>query len=271
MHGIIEKMHTQFEQPVRYSLVLAAKPIELNSLIGLKIQFNFSGRIFCLHCQQAIKKTFNQGYCYRCFVRLAACDSCMIKPETCHYGQGTCREPTWAQSFCFQAHSVYLANSSGLKVGITRQTQIPTRWLDQGATQALAILRASNRHISGLAEVILARHVSDKTQWQQMLKRSAPTLDLAAEARQLLQSCESELNQLRQTFGATSLVELTEAAVTIEFPIQHYPTQIKSLNFDKTAEISGVLLGIKGQYLILDSGVLNLRKFGGYEITLIVI
>jgi hypothetical protein len=47
-----------------------------------------------------------------------------------------------------------------------------------------------------------------------------------------------------------------------------YPTKVVSLNFDKTPVISGVLEGIKGQYLLLDVGVLNIRKFSSYNLTL---
>lgn len=271
MIGRLDKMKTTLASPVNYQLPLDEQRLALNPLIGQNIKLVYTGQIFCLHCGNKTKKSFSQGYCYPCFIKLAQCDMCIMKPETCHYDKGTCREPQWAQQFCFQPHFVYLANSSALKVGITRGTQIPTRWIDQGATQALPILQAGSRYISGLAEVAIARHVSDKTSWQQMLKSSATTLDLKTEAQQLLSLCESELAAIRQQFGEQSLQVLAdEQEVEINFPVQVYPSKVKSFNLDTNPEVAGVLQGIKGQYLILDTGVINIRKFSGYKVEFIV-
>lgn len=270
MIGTLAKMKTTLKSPVHYQLSLGDEKIELNTLLGETLKLTYQGHIFCVNCGNKTKKSFNQGYCYPCFIRLAHCDMCMMKPEICHYEKGTCREPTWAQSFCFSPHSVYLANSSALKVGITRQTQIPTRWIDQGATQALPILQAATRFISGLAEVVLAKHVSDKTSWQKMLKNSAISLDLKAESAWLLKSCELELAAIRQQFGNQSLMALPNAKVVeINFPVAVYPTKVKSFNLDTDVEVTGILQGIKGQYLLLDTGVINIRKFAGYHVELI--
>lgn len=262
MQGYTEKMRCQLSDVVQYQLLLNEQPIPLNPYLGQSIDLQFTGRIACVHCQKPIKKTFNQGYCYACFQQLAQCDLCIMKPETCHYAQGTCREPDWAKNFCFQPHVVYLANSSGLKVGITRQTQLPTRWLDQGATQALPIIETTSRYIAGLIEVIFARHVSDKTNWQQMLKADAVKLDLLAERDRLLELCQTELSALSSHYQL-----LHEAVLDIKFPVLQYPKKIKSFNFDNQTNVSGTLQGIKGQYLLLDTGVLNLRKFTGYELS----
>jgi hypothetical protein len=265
--GTLAKLKTRLTHPVNYQLPLSHQPLELNPLLNQPIKLHYLGRIFCLHCGKLTKKSFNQGYCYPCFTKLAQCDMCILKPETCHFHQGTCREPDWAQQFCFQPHIVYLANSSALKVGITRQTQLPTRWIDQGATQALPILQAASRQISGLAETAIAQHVSDKTSWQQMLKNSPPSLDLKQSAAQLLTLCEAELDAIRRRFGADSLTVLSaENPVEIHFPVNVYPTKVKSFNLETQAEVCGILQGIKGQYLLLDSGVINIRKFSGYEI-----
>lgn len=270
MIGTLAKMKTELAQPVNYQLPLGDNLIPLNPLLGQAIKLSYQGQIFCVHCGSKTKKSFNQGYCYPCFIKLAQCDMCIVKPETCHYDKGTCREPQWALDFCFQPHFVYLANSSALKVGITRQTQMPTRWIDQGATQALPILQAASRYISGLAEVAIAQHVSDKTSWQQMLKNSATALDLKTEAARLLNLCESELNVIKQQFGEQSLVLLPDATVVeINFPVQVYPTKVKSFNLDTNPEVTGVLQGIKGQYLLLDTGVINIRKFAGYQVEFI--
>lgn len=267
MQGITQKMHTRLSQPVQYQLLLNDERIDLNDYLGKAIHLRFTGRITCVHCHKAIKKSFNQGYCYPCFSKLAQCDMCIMKPETCHYHQGTCREPTWGERFCFQTHTVYLANSSGIKVGITRQTQIPTRWIDQGAVQALPIFSVGSRYLAGMIEVVLAQHVSDKTSWQQMLKSQPAAIDLIAQRNNLLEKCAAELAAIRQQFASTQMdVLFDEAVVDIQYPINHYPSKIKSFNFDQQPDVSGILQGIKGQYLLLDTGVLNIRKFTGYEL-----
>jgi len=270
MQGFIRKMVTQLTQPVRYQLPLSEQLIDLNPLIGQSIRLRYTGQITCVHCQRKTKKSFSQGYCYPCFKALAQCDLCIMKPETCHYEAGTCRDPEWGQTFCMQPHIVYLANSSGIKVGITRETQIPTRWIDQGATQALPILKVSSRYLSGLVEVIIAQHVSDKTSWQKMLKGQAQNVDLIAKRDELLSVCEQEIAALKPRLGEEAIEFLHEEIVAIEFPVETYPEKVKSFNFDKTPEVSGILRGIKGQYLLLDSGVINLRKFSGYEVELVV-
>jgi hypothetical protein len=267
MQGYTEKMHSQLNQPVQYQLVLNDENIDLNPYLGKSIKLRFTGKIACVHCHKTIKKTFNQGYCYPCFISLAQCDMCIMKPETCHYHLGTCREPSWGETFCFQAHIVYLANSSGIKVGITRQTQVPTRWIDQGAVQALPIFKVASRYLAGLIEVTLAKHVSDKTSWQKMLKSQPEAIDLIAQRDLLLALCEAELTQIKQQFAPDAIELLSnEPIIDIAFPIQHYPNKLKSFNFDQQPEAAGVLQGIKGQYLLLDTGVLNIRKFAGYEL-----
>jgi hypothetical protein len=267
MLGNLSKMKTEWVAPVNYQLSLSNQLINLNPLIGQSIKLVYSGHIICIHCLKKTKKSFNQGYCYRCFRSLAQCDLCIMKPERCHYQQGTCRDPQWGDEFCMQPHFVYLANSSGVKVGITRHTQIPTRWIDQGAIQALPIFKVSNRYLSGLIEVIIAKHVSDKTSWQKMLKSKPEKVDLIAKRDELLSLCKSELNEIKQSVGENSIELLVnEKIIDIDFPIANYPIKVKSLNFDKEAEVSGLLEGIKGQYLFLDTGVINIRKFTGYEI-----
>ncbi len=263
-------MQVELVNPIRYQLPLSEQLIELNPLIGKSITLVFTGKISCIHCDRSIRKTFNQGYCYPCLISLAQCDLCIMKPETCHFEAGTCREPNWAEAFCFQPHYVYLANSSGVKVGITRETQIPIRWIDQGAIQALPIIKVKSRYISGLVEVVIAQHVSDKTSWQRMLKNLVEPVDLKQKRDELLVLCQSEIDDIAKRFGEGSIDFLDEACVDINFPVETYPLKVKSFNFDKTPEVSGVLQGIKGQYLIFDTGVINIRKFSGYEVELIV-
>lgn len=268
--GILRKMEVALDAPVRYQLVLGDdQRVDMNALIGQPLELTWAGTIHCLHCGRSTKKSFNQGYCYPCFTRLPQCDSCIVKPETCHYSEGTCRDPAWGARNCFAPHVVYLANSSGLKVGITRGQQIPTRWIDQGAVQALPILEVDNRLHSGLLEQVFAAHVSDKTNWRAMLKGQVAVLDLAAERERLFALCADELASLRQRFGTEAIRALPEReAVKIDYPVLEYPLKVATFNLDKNPQVSGTLMGIKGQYLILDSGVINLRKYGAYRVSI---
>ena len=267
--GIVRKMRSRLGQPVSYSARLDDNEIALNPLIDQQLKLVFSGSIYCIHCNRKTNKSFNQGYCYPCFQKLAQCDSCIIHPERCHFEQGTCREPAWGEKYCMQDHIVYLANSSGLKVGITRATQVPTRWIDQGATQALAIMRVRSRLQSGTLEMAFKQHVADKTNWRDMLKGKAAELDMAGERDRLLAACEEDVKELMARFGFFAISVLKGIdAVSIDYPVQAYPEKITSLNFDKEPVVSGILKGIKGQYLIFDSGVINLRRFSGYEVEL---
>jgi hypothetical protein len=267
--GNIRKLTTELRATVQYQLPIGEDRVEMTDLIGKALTFTTTGEINCIHCGRKTSKSFNQGYCYPCFQSLAQCDSCIIKPEQCHYFEGSCREPDWGEQHCLQDHYVYLANSSGIKVGITRGTQIPTRWMDQGATQALPIFRVRNRLVSGLVEVALKQHVSDKTHWQRMLKGEAEPVDLAARRDELVETCQPELQEILARQGGDAFTYLEqEAVVSIRYPVEEYPVKVKSFNLDKTPRVSGVLQGIKGQYLILDTGVLNIRKFSGYKVTL---
>jgi len=267
--GNIQKMRTQLNETVQYHLPIGDELVDMNTLIGSPIKFTHTSEINCVACGRKTKKSFNQGFCYPCFQSLAQCDSCIIKPEKCHYAEGTCREPQWGEKNCLADHYVYLANSSGIKVGITRGTQVPTRWMDQGATQALPIFRVKNRLTSGLVEVIFKNHVADKTSWQKMLKGAADPQNMQAKRDDLFSQCETELKELANTLDDDAITYLNnEETVNINFPVNIYPEKVKSFNFDKTPEVSGILNGIKGQYLILDTGVLNMRKFGGYQLSL---
>lgn len=258
---------TSADTPVQYQLPLDDERVALNDYIGKPLSLRFRGEIHCIECGRLTNKSYSQGFCYPCFISLAACDMCIMKPETCHFHKGTCREPEWAEDHCMQDHFVYLANSSGLKVGITRGSQLPTRWIDQGATQALAIYRVKNRLLSGLIEVALKAHVSDRTDWRKMLKGEAEVLDLASKRDGLVEAAEKQISAIRKSHADEDIEYLEDAEpMTLSFPVDNYPEKVKSLNFDKTAEIEGTLQGIKGQYLILDSGVLNIRKFAGYHV-----
>lgn len=274
MQGKLRKMITDLSDTVQYRLPLvqadnsAALFIDMNKLIGKNIKLSFQGEITCIACGDKTKKSYSQGYCYMCMKSLPECDMCIMKPETCHYAAGTCRDSAWGDEHCMQKHFVYLANSSGLKVGITRGTQVPTRWMDQGAVQALPIFQVKNRLMSGLLEIIIKKHMSDKTDWRKMLKGVIEEVDLEARRDEVFETCHDEIEALKQEHGEDSLTPVIEDLVDISYPVDQYPEKVKSFNFDKTPEIEGKLNGIKGQYLILDTGVLNIRKFTGYNVQL---
>ena len=179
--GFLQKLRIEVNsgQVVQYSLMLDGKAYPLNKFIGKQIEFTFLGEIQCMNCKRPVKKTFNQGYCYPCFISLAACDLCIMKPELCHYHKGTCREPEWGLAHCMQPHVVYLANTSQVKVGITRLTQVPTRWIDQGATQAVPVFQVEKRYHAGLIEIELAKRFADKTNWRNLLKSIPEAVNLA--------------------------------------------------------------------------------------------
>ena len=272
--GHLAKMETQLYQAsgaVSYQMVLDDQRVPMNPLIGQTLSLKYLGDINCQHCGRRSKTSFNQGYCYPCFSKLAQCDSCIISPEKCHFHHGTCREPEWGETYCFTDHFVYLANSSGIKVGITRGTQLPTRWIDQGATQGLPIFRVKTRYQAGLIEDRLRSHVADKTHWQKMLKGNAEAVDLAAQRDELFEKSGPELALLEEQFGVQALQRLYDVPSTdIVFPVSQWPDKISSLNMDKQPLIQGVLQGIKGQYLLFDTGVINIRKYTAYRVQLSV-
>jgi hypothetical protein len=202
--------------------------------------------------------------------KLAQCDVCIMAPEKCHYDAGTCREPSWGEQFCMTDHVVYLANSSGIKVGITRATQLPTRWLDQGASQALPIMRVATRQQSGLVEDVLRSQVPDRTNWRTLLKGDAEVLDLPAIREQIFEACADGLRELQGRFGLQAIQPLPDAEVVeMRYPVEAYPKKIVSFNLDKDPVAEGTLLGIKGQYLIFDTGVINIRKYTAYQLAVL--
>jgi len=266
--GALRKMETALADPVQYTLRVDDDSLPLNPLLGQTVQLEYQGEIQCIHCGRKTAKSFNQGYCYPCFKRLAQCDSCILKPEQCHYHLGTCREPEWGERHCMIEHVVYLANTSGIKVGITRHSQVPTRWMDQGATQARPIFRVATRLHSGLVERAFRAHVADKTNWRAMLKGDARPCDLEAQRRRLLADCAEEIDALQREHGLSAITPLADAAeVSIRYPVLEYPQKVRSFNLDKDPLVEGTLLGIKGQYLIFDTGVINMRKYGGYVVS----
>lgn len=186
--GTLKKLKVSTDESglAHYKLSLSNQEIALNEVLGKKISLHFLQKIHCIHCGKETRKSFAQGFCYSCFRKIPEADLCLVRPETCHFHKGTCRDSEWGMKHCFVGHTVYLANSSGLKVGITRTYNELTRWLDQGASQALPILRVNKRLDAGIIESILKTHVSDKTNWRLLLKKDAEPIDLYAKRDELL-------------------------------------------------------------------------------------
>lgn len=256
--GVLTKMQTEFSTPIQYYLVFENSFLNLNQLLEKSLEINFVG-YQCLNCGKK-KKIFRQGFCYDCFMSSAAAGDWIMKPElsTAHLDIED-RDLEYEKKVQLQPHIVYLALSSEVKVGVTRKTQVPTRWIDQGAVQALPIVEVPNRYLAGITEVALKEHYADKTNWQKMLKNEIPSVDLIAEKASLKDFIPAEV----QEFYDQSKDELYQ----LHYPVLEYPSKVNSLNLDKTPNFSGKLKGIKGQYLIFEDGtVFNIRTFEGYVV-----
>ena len=257
--GNLRKMQTRLEDVAHYTLVLNGKPIDMNAKIGKTIRLSFDGTINCIACGRTTKKSFGQGFCFPCFRDAPESSECILRPELCRAHEGEARDMAWAEKHCLVEQIVYLARSSAIKVGITRASQMPTRWIDQGASDAIVFARVPNRYTAGLVEVAMKEHLTDRTNWQRMLKNEVIDADLVATKASLTETLDPDLRQF---------VDTDDTICTINYPVERYPEKVKSVGFDKQAEIEGCLAGIKGQYLIFDDNrVLNIRKHNGYSIT----
>jgi len=260
LSGNLRKMQTRLEGVARYTLMLDGVPVNMNAKIGSTIRLRFDGQINCIACGRLTKKSFGQGFCYPCFRDAPEASECIIRPELCRAHEGEARNMAWAEEHCLVEQIVYLARSSAIKVGITRASQMPTRWIDQGATDAIVFARVPNRYTAGLVEVAMKEHLTDRTNWQRMLKNEVIDADLVATKASLADTVDAELRQF---------IDPDDTVCSIDYPVDRYPEKVKSVGFDKQAEIEGCLAGIKGQYLIFDDNrVLNIRKHNGYRISL---
>ena len=260
MEGLLHKMIVKLDDDVSYTLRLS-ESLCMNDFIGKSISLSWNGTIECAICKKGTKKSFGDGLCYNCFANAPQAAECIIRPELCraHLGEG--RDPEWEEAHHNQPHVVYLAASDCVKVGVTRDTQIPTRWIDQGASSAIRLAETPNRYEAGRLEVELKQFFTDKTNWQRMLKNEVDDeIDLVEEKWTLHDKLPSDL---------TTYFSENDEVIEINYPVLEFPEKVKSLSFDKTAEISGKLMGIKGQYLLFDEGrVLNIRRHTGYFVTI---
>ncbi len=258
--GVLTKMQTEFGNPIQYYLVFEEDFLHMNQLLGKDIEIAFSG-YQCLNCAKN-KKIYRQGFCYDCFYASPAAGDWIMKPElsTAHLGIAD-RDLDYESKVQLQPHIVYLALSSEVKVGVTRKTQVPTRWIDQGAEKALAILELPNRYLAGITEVALKSHFSDKTNWRKMLTNDIVSLDLLSYKSEVFDKLPLEVRDYFDIDKA-DLYELY-------YPVLEYPKKINSLNLDKEPSYKGNLIGIKGQYLLFRDGtVFNIRGFEGYKVTI---
>jgi len=267
--GTLRKMRVEEADPIRYFLKDGWFEPEnrvddhlVNDYLGRDLFIDFTGQINCTACGRKIKKTFNQGFCFPCAQSRAEADICIVKPELCHHGEADnpCRDEAFAQAQCFQPHVLYCSLTSGLKVGITRAPNIPSRWIDQGADAATPVAILPDRRSVGLVEKRLTdAGYADKTHWTRMLKGAAPENHLAEFVARVVVELESW-----DVAGILPAADRRERAFS--YPVQTWPTKVKSLNLDKDPRAGGELQGIRGQYLLFDSGVINLRKYAGYRV-----
>ncbi|WP_431127729.1 DUF2797 domain-containing protein [Flagellimonas flava] len=253
--GVLRKMRTENGNPIQYFLVFENDFININQLLDKEIQIDFI-KYQCLNCGRELP-IYRQGFCRSCFFESPAAGDWIMKPElsTAHLDKED-RDLEYEKKAQLQPHIVYLANSSNVKVGVTRKNQVPTRWIDQGAHEAIEIVEVPNRYLAGITEVALKAHVSDKTSWQKMLKNDIEDVNLV------------EWRDKLKTHVPEEVVDYfidSNAETHLEFPVLQYPEKVKSLNLDKTPSYSGILKGVKGQYLIFeDQTVFNVRANEGY-------
>lgn len=260
--AVLKKMKTELNDEVQYYLDVENDFLNLNQLLDKEIEISFEG-YQCLCCGKE-KKIFRQGFCYDCFYASAAVGDWIMKPElsTAHLGIAD-RDLEYEESVQLKPHIVYLALSSNVKVGVTRKTQVPTRWIDQGATKAIEILEVPNRYLAGITEVALKDHVADKTSWQKMLKNEVSDADLIEEREKL----KAFIPEEAQDYFLANNGKITE----MNYPVLKYPTKIKTLNLEKTHVFSGKLKGIKGQYLLFEGNtVFNVRNNEGYKVIITI-
>jgi len=252
--GVLTKMQTEFSQPIQYFLVFENDFLNINQLLNKKIGIQFI-KYQCLNCGLD-KEIYRQGFCKTCFFDIPQAADWIIRPElsTAHLNKED-RDLEYEKKVQLQPHIVYLANSSNVKVGVTRKAQVPTRWIDQGAHEAIEIVEVPNRYLAGITEVALKNYVSDKTNWRTMLKNEIEDEDLVEWRERLKQYIPDE---------ATDYFIESNTETNIEFPVLKYPLKPKSLNLKKTNIYTGKLVGIKGQYLIFeDETVFNVRSNEG--------
>lgn len=259
--GVLTKMQTEFGKPIQYYLNFEDDFLNMNQLLNKTLTLNFE-KFECLNCHLN-KEIYRQGFCKSCFFEIPTAGDWIMRPElsTAHLDVED-RDLEYEKKVQLKPHIVYLALSSEIKVGVTRKGQVPTRWIDQGATKAVEIVEVPNRYLAGITEVALKSFVSDKTNWRKMLQNLNADEDILAKKEELQQFIPEEAKQYYLA---------NREVVELDFPVLSYPEKVKSLNLVKTQNYSGVLKGIKGQYLIFeDNTVFNIRGNEGLVVNLTI-
>mmetsp|Transcript_25344 Transcript_25344/g.35332 ORF Transcript_25344/g.35332 Transcript_25344/m.35332 type:complete len:350 (-) Transcript_25344:107-1156(-) len=265
--GNLQKMRTDSSfGDVQYTLKLGNDTVKMDELVGSKVKILFEGLINCIECGARTRKSYFQGFCFNCMTKSPRASECIIRPDLCKAHLGDGRNVAWELEHHNKTHVVYLAMSSKMKVGVTRDSEVPTRWIDQGATGAITIARVPYRQLAGVIEKHLTPTYGDKTPWQKMLKGiQNSTLSLEVERQAAHTMIREKLPDLVQ------YLTLDEDPVWLKYPVIEYPSTVKSILLHKTAELNGTLVGIKGQYLIFDGGrAMNVRSHAGYLVQLFV-
>ena len=258
--GVLKKMMTSNEKTVQYYLEMEGDFLNMNQLLDREIEISFV-KYECLSCHKD-KQIYRQGFCKSCFFESPNAGEWIINPEksTAHLGIED-RDLEFEKKMQLKPHIVYLANSSDVKVGVTRKSQVPTRWIDQGAHEAIEIVEVPNRYLAGITEVALKNYVSDKTNWRKMLTNDIVDVDLVAKKEELSKYIPEEAKQYYLSKNTDEL--------HLNFPVNKYPEKVKSLNLIKSQTYKGVLKGIKGQYLMFeDATVFNVRANEGLVVSI---
>lgn len=251
------------DTPIRYFLSIENNKFEVNQYLGKLIQLKFTNNLYCIKCNRKSSKLYGQGFCYPCFLTAPEAEECVLRPELCRAHEGNARDMNYAQTHCLIEHFVYLASNDTIKVGVTRSTQIPNRWIDQGAMQAIIIATTQNRYTAGMIEIELKKHLPDKTNWRNMLMNKIIEPDFVA-TFEFIKNIIPNNYRKHLTFGTKTFKFI--------YPVIKYPQTIKSIDLLKQPKIEGKLIGIKGQYLIFDTNeVINVRKHSGFEVELVCI
>jgi len=257
--GVLKKMSTENLETIQYYLDMESDFLNMNQLLGKTIEMTFD-KYECLNCHLN-KQIYRQGFCKSCFFETPNAGDWIMRPElsTAHLGIED-RDLEYEKQAQLQPHIVYLANSSNVKVGVTRRQQVPTRWIDQGAHEAIEIVEVPNRYLAGITEVALKAHVGDKTNWRKMLKNDIEDASL--------QEWQQKLKEFIPEEAKAYFIE-NNSETHLNFPVNKYPEKPKSLNLVKEQSYSGTLVGIKGQYLIFeDQTVFNVRSNEGLVVTI---
>ena len=255
--GVLKKMTSIHDNPVRYIIDFDNDLIFLNQIIGKKIKIHKTGYC-CLSCLENIQ-IFANGFCKKCFFESPIAGDWIMKPELskAHLGIED-RDISYEKKVQLQNHIVYLSKTSGIKVGVTRSNNMSTRWIDQGAIEAVELIEVPNRYLAGVAEVKLKEKFSDKTNWRKMLTSNFEEADIIKNKKIALDELGSEFEEFFKT---------DSEVMKFNYQIDKSIDSVKSVSLKKSDDIEGKLIGIKGQYLIFeDSSVFNVRSNEGYVV-----